>query len=104
MGNRPSGAAEAQWRARVEAWEASGLSLRQFALKEGLNHQVLCRWKVRLLGYTRVPAFASVVVAPSQPSRPGSFELVVGDGLSLRIPADFDEVALARLVSILGRR
>jgi hypothetical protein len=46
MGNRPSGAAEAQWRARVEAWEASGLSLRQFALKEGLNHQVLCRWKV----------------------------------------------------------
>jgi hypothetical protein len=33
----------------------------------------------------------------------GAFELVVRDGMSLRIPADFDETTLARLVSLLGR-
>jgi hypothetical protein len=103
MGRRPAGEAEAQWRARLEAWDASGLSLRAFALREGLKPYTLWSWKRRLRGTTpAATAFATVVVEPSREPRGGAFELTV-QGMSLRIPADFDEASLARLVSLLGR-
>lgn len=103
MPRRPSGEAEAQWRARLEAWDASGLSLRAYAQREGFNAHTFWMWKKRLRGTTpATTSFASVVLDHSQPAR-SAFELVVGNGLSLRIPADFDEAALARLVALLGR-
>jgi hypothetical protein len=48
-------------------------------------------------------AFARVVVERVSTTPAGSFELLVREGMSLRIPADFDEGSLARLVSLLGR-
>ena len=45
--------------------------------------------------------FARVVAAEAPHDAP--FELVVGGGMSLRIPANFDAAALARLVAVLGR-
>jgi hypothetical protein len=80
------------------------LPLRAFALREGLNPYTAWRWKRRLRGGRSIPAtsFASVVV--ERASGAGTaFELVTASGLSLRIPADFDEAALARLVALLGR-
>jgi hypothetical protein len=103
MGRRPAGEAEAEWRGRLESWDASGLSLRAFAMREGLNVHSLWTWKKRLRGIaTPATAFASVVVNRSS-VQAGVFELVVRDGMALRIPADFDEASLARLVSLLGR-
>jgi hypothetical protein len=104
MGRRRSGEAEVEWRARLEAWDASGLSLRAFALREQLCLHSLCRWKKRLRGVMpAVGTFARVVVERVSTTPPVSFELLVREGMSLRIPADFDEVSLARLVSLLGR-
>jgi hypothetical protein len=87
----------------LEAWDASGLTLRAYSLREGLNPHTAWRWKKRLRGTTPArTGFASVVV--EQASRRGApFELVTASGLSLRIPADFDEASLARLVALLGR-
>jgi hypothetical protein len=47
MGRRPAGEAETEWRGRLESWDASGLSLRAFAMREGLNLHSLGRWKKR---------------------------------------------------------
>ena len=103
MGRRPTGEAAAEWRARLEAWDTSGLSLRAFALREGLKPYTLWSWKKRLRGTTpAATGFAAVVIEPTRESRGGAFELTV-QGMSLRIPADFDEASLARLVSLLGR-
>jgi hypothetical protein len=104
MGRRRSVEAEAEWRGRLEAWDASGLSLRAFALREGLCLNSLFRWKRRLRGMPpAVGSFARVVVAAGMPTPAGSFELLVRGGMSLRIPADFDEASLSRLVTLLGR-
>jgi hypothetical protein len=87
----------------LEAWDASGLTLRAYALREGLNSHTAWRWKKRLRGTTpAATSFASVVVEHAS-GRGAPFELVTATGLSLRIPADFDEAALARLVALLGR-
>ena len=104
MGRRRNGEAEAEWRARLEAWDASGISLRAFALREGLTPHTLWLWKKRLRGTAPVmTSFASVVVGGVPASRSSGFELSVRGGMSLRIPADFDEAALARLVALLSR-
>lgn len=104
MGRRPAGEAEAEWRARLESWDASGLTLRAFALREGLNAHTAWRWKKRLRGVAApAPSFAAVVVEHAAGTRGAPFELVTASGMSLRIPADFDEAALARLVALLGR-
>jgi hypothetical protein len=104
MGRRRSGEAEAEWRARLEAWDASGLSLRAFALREQLALNSLCRWKKRLREVTpAIGTFARVVVERVSARPVGSFELLVREGMSLRIPVDFDEASLARLVTLLGR-
>ena len=88
----------------MEAWDASGLSLRAFALREGLKPHTLWLWKRRLRGTAPVAtSFASVVVSGGAPASSAAFELVVRDGMSLRIPADFDEASLARLVALLSR-
>ena len=104
MGRRPAGEAEAEWRSRLEAWDASGLTLRAYAIQEGLDPHTAWRWKKRLRGTTPSPAatFAPVVIDHASSGR-GAFELVTAAGLTLRIPADFDEAALARLVALLGR-
>ena len=89
---------------RLEAWDASGMSLRAFAVREGLKPHTLWLWKKRLRGATAVTtSFASVVVGGASASSGRAFELVVRGGMSLRIPADFDEAALARLLAVLGR-
>jgi hypothetical protein len=73
MGRRPAGEADAEWRARLESWDASVVSLRAFALREGLNPRTLWRWKKQVRGVaTPATAFASVVLRGS--SRTGACE------------------------------
>jgi hypothetical protein len=103
MGRRRTGEAEAEWRARLEAWDASGLSLRAFAQREGLKAHTAWKWKRRLRGAAAVSAaFAPVVIRSSASLAPSGFELVVG-GVSLRVPPGFDEASLQRLLAVLGR-
>jgi len=87
----------------LDAWDASGLTLRAYALREGLNPHTAWRWKKRLRGTTPVGTGFAAVVVEQASGRCAPFELVTASGLSLRIPADFDEASLARLVALLGR-
>jgi hypothetical protein len=95
---------EKKWRARLEALEASGLTARAFAIREGLNVGGLCAWRRKLRGDVATPAtsFTPVVVRDEAPRRRDGFELVIADGLALRIPSDFDEATLSRIVRALG--
>lgn len=106
MARSKSGEAARKWGGHLEAWKTSDLSLSAYAKREGLNVRSLYRWKTLLRGAAGVvvsaPTFVPVVVTESEPVDRGAFELTVAGGMSLRIPSDFDEVTLARIVRALG--
>ncbi len=68
-------------------WETRGLSLRAFALREGLNIGSLGNWRRRLKSTPHeATAFVSVMISDILPTAFVPFELVVRGGMSLRIP------------------
>jgi hypothetical protein len=49
MGRPPSGLDDyLDWQERLESFQASGLSLDVFCLKEGVSRSTFCRWKKQL--------------------------------------------------------
>lgn len=109
-------ASQAQWRERVREWRASGQSAREFADRLGVNPSTLTYWgwrfrKVAPGSQTKRRGRRSSgnigvrfvelggVVAQEQ-----RFELELGNGRSLRIPASFDSSALQRLLVVLEGR
>ena len=93
----------------LAAQEQSGLTLRAFATREGLDAQRLERWR-RRLAEGAVPAFEEVAlpdvaavtpveeVATAQRER---FEIVLRSGRVVRVPEPFDTNALLRLLAIV---
>ena len=89
----------------LAAQEQSGLTMRAFATREGLDTQRLERWRRRLAA----PAFEEVarpevaaathseVVATAQRER---FEIVLREGRIVRVPELFDANALLRLLEV----
>jgi len=105
MARTKRGEAEKKWRPHVEAWESSGLSLRAYALREGIGVGNLSSWKRQLRPAREArTSFVPVVVDPGPTRRADGLELVVGNGMVLRIPADFDEATLARVIRAVGAR
>jgi transposase len=102
MARTKSGEAERKWRERVEACETSGLTVAAFARREGLSAQSLSAWKRRLRAAGDATSFVPVVVRDVGTVSRETFELVLREGAVLRIPPDFDEVTLGRLVRALG--
>ena len=95
--------AEKKWRAHVDAWSASGISMRAFALREGLNVGSLSAWQRRFrVESTPATTFAPLVVQNSSNKQQQAFELTLRDGIALRIPPDFDEAMLTRIVRAIG--
>jgi len=106
-----------EWAKRIEQWTQSGLTGAEFAQQIGVKERTLRHWKWQLQKLAR-----SQSVAPSQSRRtdfvelagpsatskviaaPEPFELVLGNGLCVRIPAFFDEDALHRLIDALRKR
>src|SRR4051812_47448860 len=91
---------EAKWRARLQAWQASGLGAREFGAREGLNVGSLWAWKRRLGAELKpaanVPKMVPVVVTRTPKPTTGQrevLELVLANGHSIRVPAHFDEAA-----------
>ncbi len=77
--------------------DASGLSTRAFARREGLNVQRLYRWQRVLAGRDAArPAFVEVVGGA-----PAGLEVVLRSGVVLRVPSGFDAEAVRRLVDAL---
>lgn len=94
---------EADARVVLAALGASGLSTREFALREGLDAQRLYFWKRRLESCAApaertavVPAFVEL-----RPRVPGHVEVVLCSGRVLRVSETIEPATLRRFLEIL---
>ena len=120
MGRRGrAGAREDEMRAVLARWERSGLPLSRFADREGVGRKTLYRWRQRLgTGGDRVrrgrppvgehhrspPAsiFTELSTAVGTASSSAmKFEVVLGSGMTVRVPEHFDAGALRLLLETL---
>jgi transposase len=107
------------WAKRVERWQDSGLTAKEFAAELDVSPNSLTFWKWKLRQPNNVapprsrrkreaeptvaPAsFLQLVPTPSSQPRSSHFEVVFPSGIVVRVPHDFDEPALRRLASTLG--
>jgi hypothetical protein len=116
-----------EWARRVERWRESGLSCAEFAAELGINARTLTYWKWMLnkeaRGEKRVwrarktreprvrrataserpqsPPVGTGLVEVQAAPRDGRFELELGAGRRLRVPASFDATELRRLLDVL---
>ena len=92
----------------LEAYEASGLSVAEFARRHGLGPQRLRWWKKRR-AEQKGPALSFVPVHVTPPPLPetqraaggASMEVVLARGRRIRVEPGFDAGELARLVRAL---
>lgn len=89
----------------IEAQQASGMLVVDFARQHGFIPQRLHRWKGKLkkgkAPVSRTSAFVPVrVVAPSQPAG-RTLEVMLAGGRSVRVGTDFDASLLQRVVAAL---
>ena len=97
------------WQMAIEAWQASGLSVRQFCKQEGLSEASFYSYRRRL---SSVAADASDRGADCPPeafiqvSLPGGsasgVEFILSSGHMLRIPVGVDRQTLTTVFSSLG--
>lgn len=90
----------------MQRWVDSGLTAREYAAETGLNENTLAHWKWRL--GTQAPraapraGFVEVVAGTAAPEAAATcFELVLPQGLVLRVPPRFDAAGLRRLLTAL---
>ena len=108
-----------QWSERIAAWDASGLSCREYARRAGVNGNTLSWWRWKLRGErprrrrperraSKLP-FVEVTTltnaAEEEASTGGNewLELTVGN-VTVRLPHAFEERTLARVLRVLERR
>src|SRR5262245_47587976 len=82
----------------VEAWEASGLSMAAFCRQRKVASWSFYEWRRRL--DVAVPALVEVKIAP-RPVPSAIYEVELANGRRLRVDANFDDQAVARLVVVL---
>lgn len=109
----------AEWAKRVERWRDSGLTAKEFAAEINVNAGTLSQWKYKLRGQAAPserttrghaqaqrlipPGFLRVVPVEAEAVAPTTcFEVVVGGRTVVRVPNNFDEAVLVRLVRALG--
>lgn len=97
-------------RAVLTALERSGQPVRAFAEEHGLDPQRLYMWRRRFAAVAEGDAttFRELTVRPSSSllrigSEAPDFEVALGTGVVIRVPASFDAPALARLLDVLGQ-
>lgn len=95
--------ARRRWRAKearavLKQLDASGLSVREFAARYGLETPRLYRWRAQLasLGPAAAPAFIEVERSPGV-----AIEVVLRSGHVIRVRDGFEEDALRRVVAVL---
>ena len=107
-----------QWRERVESWQRSGLSQREFCRLHGYALATFNRKARRLLGQSteaavvppgEAPRWLEVRLSSSRPESSGrgegllgeGFEVVLARGCRVRLGPQFDAEGLRRLLSVL---
>jgi transposase-like protein len=97
--------ARRRWRAKearaiLKQLDASGLSVREFAARYGLETQRLYRWRAQLA--STGPAAAPPFVEIERSVGPGvAIEVVLRSGHVIRVRDGFGEDALRRVVAVL---
>ena len=95
----------------LAALDASGMSTAAFARRHGLNPARLHRWRARLQPPQPAPDFLPVHVATAAQTvaaartaarATADIELLIGDGVRVRVPRDFCGETLMRLLDVLG--
>jgi transposase-like protein len=96
---------EAKWRRLIAAQERSGQTAREFAAARGIPVGTLYWWRSKLrrdaTQLVPVDVIERDVVLDRRRSDSPTFELEVDHTMTLRIPANFDEAELRRLVRAL---
>jgi transposase len=97
------------WAKRVAQWKASGLKAKEFARRQQVSEVSLKWWKWRLGADARrrskkttMSPLTFVEMTPAMQGEP--LEVVLEGGARVRVPLDFDEATLARLLGVLERR
>jgi transposase len=97
------------WEQRVERWRKSGLSVEDFAAREGIKSSQLVWWRWKLSTSPRRPAapapvqFLPVRVVDVRTRPRGaavSLEIALPNGRVVRVPEGFDPATLARVLVI----
>lgn len=86
-------------RAILDRLDASGLSVREFATREGLDVQRVYRWRAQMRsprGSKEAPAFVEIKAIAA-----ASIEIVLRSGHVVRVRDGFGEDTLRRLVAVL---
>jgi hypothetical protein len=117
-------ASREEWSKRVERWQDSGLSAKEFAAELDVSAKSLMFWKWKLrqdkpapiaqdvegrkrdktLGRTSPASFQQLVPASVASPTGTALELVFRDGMAVRVAPGFDEPTLMRLLALLGGR
>ncbi len=84
------------WEKRVSSWRSSGLSQRAWCLRHGVSSQTFGYWCRRL---SSRDAMLPVVVRGEDASAP--VEVVLGNGVCLRLPSAMSGEALSRGLQVL---
>ena len=111
-----------EWAKRVQRWQDSGLTAREFALETGVTESSLSFWKWRLKKDAEaerapkptkrarqrptkpirfVELDSSLAAAPSTESQ---LVLTIGSRYTVRLGGDFDAAVLQRLLDVVERR
>lgn len=97
------------WQMAVEAWQAGGLSVRQFCKQEGLSEPSFYNWRRRLKESADSPLDCCTDCSSEtfiQVSLPGGsasgVEFVLSSGHTLRIPVGVDRQTLITVFSALA--
>ena len=93
------------WQMALEAWQASGLSVRQFCQQEGLAAPSFYAWRKRLTQVPKdgseEPASGRFIEVTMPRNQPVALELALVSGNTLKIPADTDSQTLREVITIL---
>jgi len=86
----------------LDALERSGQPVSAFAAEHGLDPQRVYLWRRRLGASASAErtTFREVVV---RADGSGRFEIVLTSGMTVRVPASFDDDSLERLLGVLSR-
>jgi transposase-like protein len=90
------------WRDLIDRWKSSGQSVAAFCTAYGVSQATFYAWRKRLDLRNRsrtspAPAFAPVRVVPDPTA-----DVILPNGLTVRVPVATDPAAVARLVAALG--
>lgn len=110
-----------EWAKRVQRWQDSGLSAREFASEMGLKAASLSYWKWRLKQESEPQGRRAPKPRRAKPARPrfvevrpaklgalvggvdARLELVLADCV-IRVPGGFDDDALRRVLAVVAER